>query len=766
VVGGNRAGLDAARLDAVTIIDSKRSRVGVQLYADQGLSTRLKDCLGHSLESLASDNESSSEDAPVRDRNPNRKKSGKWDSKRAAAKKRAADRAARIKALVDQGDEVFLEFSWEDRKKIALSSFTRALGEEKSTAEAHELAAFAARVSVRTSNRWIADWKANEGAWSESTWGRHSKWLSIFTDDEVRLKSLKWWMKQKPKKGERNARVADFQLFLNGDKNALGLLDRIFGEDCRKTCYASCLRFTHALGFNKVSLKKGSFNDAHENESNVADRNARFLPQYFKYYQLSPHTTRVNGEIVENDSLEDLSLRSNFYPITGPTGTLNIDMGGLVDLESPDTVWLIGSHDESCAAAGEFETAAWMPKDAKQVCMDKSKGPSKHDSKIVVKYGNGSVCLRPDLPRPAALTFKEFNQFFADRAAGLDPPLPRTADVMMDPGTNKDGWWSSQQFWQQMELAVLIHEAVFPPQFKLLVVIDWSQGHAAAALSALLAERMNVGPGGKQPHLKHTFWPRTLNGFDVQRPRLVHCTPNCAECQSAFDAHGHNPDFQSVGRKGLKQVLLERGLLSARMVQQQMIQELQKCDDFKIKWEGDRAFITEFMDSRGHKALFGVKYHAELAWIERVWMWEKQLIRPRLDGTLPTLTKLLSKAHSSYKLHDCWKAARHCRDTMHAYQILAEQNLDLDAVEGVQKQYKGHRCAIDGADGVLKMKANVTQSDHQLKITKRTIVRRDHDQLREKQLTKHTEDIMRSYFRRLERFKKKSEWFARTYLGT
>ena len=201
-------------------------------------------------------------------------------------------------------------------------------------------------------------------------------------------------------------------------------------------------------------------------------------------------------------------------------------------------------------------------------------------------------------------------------------------------------------------------------------------------------------------------------------------------------------------------MLLERGLLWARMVQQQMIQELQKCDDFKIKWEGDRAFITEFMDSRGHKALFGVKYHAELAWIERVWMWEKQLIRPRLDGTLPTLTKLLSKAHSSYKLHDCWKAARHCRDTMHAYQILAEQNLDLDAVEGVQKQYKGHRCAIDGADGVLKMKANVTQSDHQLKITKRTIVRRDHDQLREKQLTKHTED-MRSYFRRLERFKTK-----------
>ncbi len=264
-----------------------------------------------------------------------------------------------------------------------------------------------------------------------------------------------------------------------------------------------------------------------------------------------------------------------------------------------------------------------------------------------------------------------------------------------------------------MELAVLIHDSVFPKRFKLLVVIGWSQGHAAAAADALLPERMNVNPGGKQPHLKHTFWPRTVNGFTVQHPRMVHCTPGCAECEASFQAHGSNPDFQSVGRKGLKQICLERGLLQIRMVQESMIAALQRCADFHCGSGGERAYITEFMASRGHKALFGVKYHAELAWIERVWMWEKQLIRPRLDGTLPTISKLLKAAHCSYTLHDCWKAARHCRDTMRAYSTLAERDMSLDGLNAIQNQYKSHRCAIDGSDGILKMKANITQTVHQ-----------------------------------------------------
>ena len=158
--GENRGGLDASRLDDAVVLpaDSRRARPEVERYTDTGPSTRLKDCAGNALDDPGSDHDSSSdEDAadvvPPRDRNPNHKKSGKRASKVEAAAKRAKERAHRIQALVDQGDEVFIDFSWEDRRKIALSSFTQALSVGRSVTDAHDLAAFAARVSARTSER-------------------------------------------------------------------------------------------------------------------------------------------------------------------------------------------------------------------------------------------------------------------------------------------------------------------------------------------------------------------------------------------------------------------------------------------------------------------------------------------------------------------------------------------------------------------------------------------------------------------------------------
>ena len=76
-----------------------------------------------------------------------------------------------------------------------------------------------------------------------------------------------------------------------------------------------------------------------------------------------------------------------------------------------------------------------------------------------------------------------------------------------------------------------------------------------------------------------------------------------------------------------------------------------------------------------------------------------------MEESNPKVTSLMlagtSTAHVAYKLTDCWKAARHCRDTMHAYQILRDKEMSVDQVVAVQKQYKEHmyRCAIDAADG-------------------------------------------------------------------
>ena len=155
-----------------------------------------------------------------------------------------------------------------------------------------------------------------------------------------------------------------------------------------------------------------------------------------------------------------------------------------------------------------------------------------------------AASVEPDQPRPKPLEFSEFKKYFADLHAGLNPELPRIADVMMNPGTNSDGWWNSDQWWLQMRLAVEIFESVFPSKFKLCVVIDWSQNHAAAAADALLADRMNVKEGGKQPHLKHTFYPREIaNCFTILRPRNIECVPGCTECRAAFDACDNKEQF-------------------------------------------------------------------------------------------------------------------------------------------------------------------------------------------------------------------------------
>ena len=102
-------------------------------------------------------------------------------------------------------------------------------------------------------------------------------------------------------------------------------------------------------------------------------------------------------------------------------------------------------------------------------------------------------------------------------------------------------------------------------------------------------------------------------------------------------------DYQAIGKKGLKQVLIERGAYKHGMMQQDMVQALQQFEDFSPKSDHECARVTEMMRTRGHVALFGVKYHAELAHIERKWMRLKQRIRPKLDGKLVTLRKLLEQ---------------------------------------------------------------------------------------------------------------------------
>lgn len=484
-------------------------------------------------------------------------------------------------------------------------------------------------------------------------------------------------------RGKPNARIADFHSWLVGTDDKPGFLSDLDLPHSKKDFSEETLRlFTHRLGFSHEETGYGCFSDDHESPENKADRNERFGPQYNTLKAQSVHTfSHTNGAILDiDDRLTDrdgtdlIAARVAMHKVTDADGlTMDIDIGGILPTEGP--VHFFASHDESCFAAGDFESSvphpdlacfslpllllqAWQHNDApKKQCKSKSTGPKLHYASFVVEYGNGTICLRPDQPRKVPLTLKQLRTWHALWSAGYNVPLPPTADVSMRPGKNHEMWWCSEEFWMQCDLAIAIFRHVFfnEPRFKLVACLDWSQGHAAMAADGLDAENMLVNPGGKSAsHLRHTFTeeqPRTRLVGNRRVPvfrqaREALCSSchalNVAQkavcnCQVAHDKHGHMATFQSIGTKGLKQVLTERKVNIKKpsgkdMVQAELVEELQKFPDFEKRNLITRAYVTELFKAAGQIALFGVKFHCDLAPIERMWMFIKAQVRKNLDG--------------------------------------------------------------------------------------------------------------------------------------
>ena len=282
----------------------------------------------------------------------------------------------------------------------------------------------------------------------------------------------------------------------------------------------------------------------------------------------------------------------------------------------------------------------------------------------------------------------------------------------------------------QCVLARLIFETAFGPPsgtFYMVPVLDWSQGHAAQPADALSPSNMLVGnTGASATHLRPTSWPQVMGGpkKDVLIQRTTECRPGCKECKAVAES-STDPNLQTVGYKGLKIVLSERGLFKKGMVQADCVAALEKCEDFAAKSLADRAYVTEYFAKHGHQALFGAKYHAELMWIERKWMHLKRLIRGDLDGGLPRLKLLLRKHFRGFTCLDACKAGRHCRTTMHAYQKLSD-GATLDALTREEKKMKGHRRVIDASDNVLKLQADLVLDDKAKFFAQRTEITRKH----------------------------------------
>ena len=166
-------------------------------------------------------------------------------------------------------------------------------------------------------------------------------------------------------------------------------------------------------------------------------------------------------------------------------------------------------------------------------------------------------------------------------------------------------------------------------------LIYHSCGHTAFAEDALIASKMNKGPGGKQPKMRDTVW----NG----QPQTMTL-----------------PDGRP---KGAALVLEERGYNTRGMKLGEMRAILADHDGFKK----EKCRVDTSLSNSGHTCVFIPKFHCELNPIERVWSQSKRCTRAYCDYTIASLRRSIPLGLKSVTKENIANYVRRCRNYMFAY---------------------------------------------------------------------------------------------------
>ncbi|EHS62464.1 uncharacterized protein PGTG_20589 [Puccinia graminis f. sp. tritici CRL 75-36-700-3] len=261
-------------------------------------------------------------------------------------------------------------------------------------------------------------------------------------------------------------------------------------------------RWMYKLGFRAQRHRKSVYYDGHEREDVVASR-LKFLGDVAR---LRAYSKKYDGD--------------------------NCDIPLLVDPEilgdNKETVFIY--HDESTIHAKERPTLSWLLPGTTEL-RSKSLGRLIHISDFILE-STGRLVLSPEQQKLHDLEFSD-------------------AATVIYPGSQGDAWWDMDQLCKQVsQKAIPIFEAAHP-DCQGVFIFDCSLAHEAFGPHALRAQKMNLGPGGKQSRLRDTIIPSDNPHIPEElrgQPQTM-CYPT------------DHPDPSLAGQpKGIKQVLTERGL--------------------------------------------------------------------------------------------------------------------------------------------------------------------------------------------------------------
>ena len=108
--------------------------------------------------------------------------------------------------------------------------------------------------------------------------------------------------------------------------------------------------------------------------------------------------------------------------------------------------------------------------------------------------------------------------------------------------------------------------------------------------------------------------------------------------------------------------------------------------DFK----NQKNWIEETCNKLGHLAIFGAKFHPELAAIEYFWGECKKYARRHCDYTLVNLRKVVPEALLSVSLYTIRRHFMHVKRYMKAYE---SDTLSNQQIEWAMRKYSSHRRA-------------------------------------------------------------------------
>jgi hypothetical protein len=130
-----------------------------------------------------------------------------------------------------------------------------------------------------------------------------------------------------------------------------------------------------------------------------------------------------------------------------------------------------------------------------------------------------------------------------------------------------------------------------------------------------------------------------------------------------------------------------------KMLLNEALDLLQHQPDFVA--QSKKNWITEIIEKHGHIAVFGAKFHPELAPIEYFWGQMKKYTRSHCDYDIATLRRTLPEAIASVSVTVIRRHYAHVRRYMRAY---GSGKLSLEQIEWAMRKYSSHRRAKEPRD--------------------------------------------------------------------